>query len=172
MASRIDYLLRRNLFDGHIDDFKEMFPNWLSPQEVQSAAASKIRKIGRQNGLNLQIFYSGFDERFLIFATNGRGFRTHFLTVETQGGGFRPLDSETVDKVQEIIYWSKNQTKYNKMLVEKRKEVEQTRNQEQLQELEYAAAQYRGVFKRMGRMLGIERGKTRFPYGAYSVGRF
>jgi len=127
----------------------------------------QIVQIGRNQGLTLEVLYSPDLEKFIIFATNFKGFRWIFFTVEEPGGAFRPLDGRAVQHTKQILYHSRSKKARKDFFLglgKAREEAKKKRDEDSLDMLTYMGGEYRRTFQALGRITGVNPGKVKRPY--------
>lgn len=159
MSSYIDYAQRRGQ-DISCDDLRENFWGWY-PSEVRNPVASDIRKVARDQGFRMEIYYCPWDCKYYMFGVNSKGFRWQFLSTDQ-------LDSTALFMVKQII-WGHNKMsaprRVRKMHLD-RKNREQGNREREMEELVYLSSQYRRIWQGMSRFLGHSAGDIRMPWGA------
>jgi hypothetical protein len=159
---------RRTNFKPEVgDEFTEMGFHTMNPIRISSDANNvtpKLYKLGKQNGITLEVFFVSALQRFVIFGRNGRGLRWMFLKVENSDHSFRNLDSRTINEAKKIFWINQNVVKF--FMGERRKRESEKENQfyKEKAEFEYIGKYSQRLFRRLSRALGYSSGKTNIPY--------
>ena len=149
-----------------LDDFTDMFPLLsIGAIEVDGLVADKVRQVGKNNGLRLEIYLIPAKHTWYVFGVNTKGIRWLFFKTDQ-------LTGDMVTETRKIFWANRNQVKFFKEMRARQREASRQARTKQFEEIAYVGGQYRRVFKGMSRLLGYGGGKVRSPFGAKSVGRF
>lgn len=130
---------------------------------INNEITQKIDLIGKGVGLKFETFYSPQHEKFVVFATNGKGFRFIFMFVEEWDGRFKSLNSTVVTDIQRVLYLNQNTKRYFKELREANIRRRALLDENDKKEFDYYCGHNQRLFRSLSRALGYTHGKVRLP---------